>query len=62
VSVKDANQRGPHWADSLKSWGDVLAKQGHSAEALTKYDEALKFAPKWVVLQQAREALAKQRN
>jgi integrase len=25
VKLKDANQRGPHWADPLKAWGDVLS-------------------------------------
>jgi len=28
TKLKDANQRGPHWADPLKVWGDVLVKQG----------------------------------
>ncbi len=38
MKLKDANQRGPHWADPLKAWGDVLAKQGKTKEALVKYD------------------------
>jgi len=41
AKFKDANQRGPHWADPLKAWGDVLASQGKTKEALAKYDEAL---------------------
>jgi tetratricopeptide (TPR) repeat protein len=54
-----ANLSGPHWADPLKAWGDVLAKQGKTEEALAKYDEALKYAPNWKQLKAAREALAK---
>jgi tetratricopeptide (TPR) repeat protein len=60
AKLKDANQRGPHWADPLKAWGDVLAKRGHAKEALVKYDEALKYAPNWAALTEAREAAAKQ--
>jgi hypothetical protein len=39
VKVNDANQRGPHWADPLKAWGDVLVKQDKTKEALAKYNE-----------------------
>jgi tetratricopeptide (TPR) repeat protein len=28
AKLKAANQRGSHWADPLKAWGDVLVKQG----------------------------------
>jgi tetratricopeptide (TPR) repeat protein len=59
AKLKDANQRGPHWADPLKAWGDVLVKQGKTEDALAKYDEALKYAPKWEQLKEAREAIAK---
>jgi tetratricopeptide (TPR) repeat protein len=59
VKFKDANQKGPHWADPLKAWGDVLAKQGNIKEAMAKYDEAHKFAPNWKQLKDARDALAK---
>jgi tetratricopeptide (TPR) repeat protein len=45
TKLKDANHRGPHWADPLKAWGDVLARQGKSKQAATKYEEALKYAP-----------------
>ena len=45
AKLQAANQRGPHWADPLKAWGDVLEKQGLPQEALAKYDEALKYAP-----------------
>jgi hypothetical protein len=39
--------RQPHWADPLKAWGDVLAKQGKTRDARAKYEEALKYAPNW---------------
>jgi tetratricopeptide (TPR) repeat protein len=58
AKLKDANLKGPHWADPLKAWGDVLAKQGKTKEALAKYDEALKYAPNWKQLKEAREAVA----
>jgi Flp pilus assembly protein TadD len=62
AKLKDANQKGPHWADPLKAWGDVLAKQGHTKEARVKYDEALKYAPNWAALKEAREAVSKQKT
>jgi tetratricopeptide (TPR) repeat protein len=57
-----AHQRGPHWADPLKAWGDVYARLGNAKEALAKYDEALKYAPNWKQLREAREAAAKQKS
>jgi tetratricopeptide (TPR) repeat protein len=57
--LKDANDRAGTWADPLKSWGDVLAKQGRLQEALAKYDAALKYAPQWGALKEARRAAAK---
>jgi tetratricopeptide (TPR) repeat protein len=54
-----ANLRGPHWADPLKAWADVLAGQGRWKDALAKYDEALKYAPAWTALHQARDAAAR---
>ena len=36
-----AHEKGPHWADPLKAWGDVLVKQGQRKDALAKYEEAL---------------------
>ena len=62
AKLKDANQRGPHWADPLKAWGDVLAQQGKIKDALAKYDQALKYAPNWKQLKKAREATAKQKS
>jgi hypothetical protein len=60
AKLKDANRKGPHWADPLKAWGDVLAKRGHAKEALVKYDEALRYAPNWTSLTEARVSAAKQ--
>jgi tetratricopeptide (TPR) repeat protein len=62
AKLKDANRRGPHWADPLNAWGDVLVKQGKTKEALAKYNEALKYAPNWKQLKEAREAVAKQKT
>ena len=55
----NANQKGRHWADPLKAWGDALVKQGNTKEALAKYEEVLKYAPNWKQLEEAREAAAK---
>ena len=62
MKFKDANKRGPHWADPLKAWGDVLAKQVKSKDALAKYDEALKYAPNWKQLKDVRDAVAMQKT
>lgn len=59
AKFKNAHQKGPHWADPLKAWGDVLLKRGKTQEALAKGDEALKYAPVWKQLKDAREAAAK---
>jgi len=40
----------------------VLVKQGNAKDALVKYDEALKYAPNWKQLKEAREALVKQKG
>jgi tetratricopeptide (TPR) repeat protein len=62
AKLQAANQHGPHWADPLKAWGDVLANQGHWSDALARYDEALKYAPNWAALKQARDAAASHRG
>ncbi len=49
-----AHAKGPNFADPLKAWGDALAGQGHWSEAVAKYGEALKDAPGWTALRQAR--------
>lgn len=55
-----ANAKAPHWADPLKSWGDLLARQGRWKDALAKYDEAQKYAPAWPALKQARAIAVRQ--
>ena len=62
AKLQAANERGANWADPLKAWGDVLAREGRTKEALATYDRALKLAPNWTQLKDAREALAKQRT
>jgi tetratricopeptide (TPR) repeat protein len=62
AKLKDANQGGPHWADPLKAWGDVLLKQGKTKDALAKFDEAFEYAPTWKQLKEAREALVRQKG
>jgi len=54
-----AHRRSPHFADPLEGWGDALARQGRRRDALAKYDEALKYAPAWPELLQARDATAR---
>jgi len=41
------------WADPLKAWGGVLAKQGNTKDALVKFRAALKSAPNWKQLKKA---------
>ena len=53
-----AHAKSPHYADPLKSWGDLLARTGHPQEALAKYDEALRYAPAWAELKRARAQVA----
>jgi tetratricopeptide (TPR) repeat protein len=57
--VKLAIQKGPHRADPLKAWGDVLMKQNNAKDALAKYDDALKYAPNWKQFREARDAAGK---
>ena len=58
TDVAYAAGKAPHWADPWKAWGDVLAREGRWKEALAKYDEALKHAPAWAALHQARSVAA----
>lgn len=62
AKLREANRTGSHWADPLKVWGDVLAAGGHTKEALAKYDAALKYAPNWRQLKEARETAVKRKN
>jgi tetratricopeptide (TPR) repeat protein len=48
----------PHFADPFKLYGDLLAREGRWKEALAKYNEALKYAPNWPQLHQARDLAA----
>ncbi len=48
--------KAPHFADPLKAWGDLLAREGRWRAAVTKYDQALIYAPAWAELHQARDA------
>ena len=59
ADLSTASAKAPHYADPLKAWGDVLAKQGRWKDALAKYDEALKYAPAWAALHQARDGAAR---
>ncbi|MGH8306408.1 MAG: tetratricopeptide repeat protein, partial [Steroidobacteraceae bacterium] len=51
VKFREANQRGPHWCDPLKYWGDALAAQGNYQAAIEKYAEAAKYTPGWGALE-----------
>jgi tetratricopeptide (TPR) repeat protein len=62
ADVSAAAAKAPHWADPWKAWGDVLAREGRWREALAKYDEALKYAPAWAALKQARGEAARHRS
>ncbi len=53
ADFRSANRQAPHWAEPLKAWGDLLAKQNNRPAAQAKYDEALNYAPHWAALQQA---------
>jgi tetratricopeptide (TPR) repeat protein len=59
TDLSTASAKAPHYADPLKACGDLLAREGQWKAALTKYDEALKYAPAWVELHQARDAAAR---
>ena len=54
-----ASAKAPHYADPLKAWGDLLAREGQWKAALAKYNEALKYAPAWAEGRQARDAAAR---
>jgi len=42
-----ANEKGPHFADSLEMWGEALMAKNQSHLALAKFAEANKYAPNW---------------
>jgi tetratricopeptide (TPR) repeat protein len=51
-----SHEKAPHFADPLKSWGDLLAQQGKWRDAKAKYEAALAFAPNWSELHAAADA------
>jgi tetratricopeptide (TPR) repeat protein len=59
ADLSTASAKAPHYADPLKAWGDLLAREGQWKAALAKYDQALKYAPAWAELHKAREAAAR---
>jgi tetratricopeptide (TPR) repeat protein len=59
ADLSTASAKAPHWADPLKAWGDLLARQGRWRDAVARYDDALKYAPAWSALHQARDAAAR---
>ena len=59
TDIAFASRKAPHWADPLKAWGDLQARQGRWKNALAKYDEALKYAPAWPALLRARAEAAR---
>jgi len=59
ADFRTANLKAPHFADPLKAWGDLLAREGRWNAALVKYDEARKYAPAWLELQRTRTEAAK---
>jgi tetratricopeptide (TPR) repeat protein len=61
ADLATATNKSPHWADTWKAWGDLLVREHRSKQALAKYDEALKYAPAWAALHEARRAAAAHR-
>jgi tetratricopeptide (TPR) repeat protein len=59
AKLRQASEKGPHWADPLKAMGDVFARRQQWAEARARYDDALKYAPQWAALRQARDPVAR---
>ncbi|MGD0142311.1 MAG: hypothetical protein ABSC92_04065 [Rhizomicrobium sp.] len=44
---RQANQKGPHFADPLEMWGEALTAKNRSDLALAKFADADKYAPNW---------------
>ena len=44
---RQANEKGPHFADPLEGWGEALMEKNQSHLALAKFAEAEKYAPNW---------------
>jgi tetratricopeptide (TPR) repeat protein len=47
AKFRDANEKGPHFADPLELWGEALMKGNHSDLACAKFEEAARYAPNW---------------
>jgi tetratricopeptide (TPR) repeat protein len=47
VKFKEANAKGPHFADPFEMWGEALTRENRSDLALAKFAEAVKYAPHW---------------
>jgi len=62
TDLATASAKAPHWADPWKAWGDVLLREGRNADALAKYNEALKYAPAWEELHQVRDTVARRKS
>lgn len=45
-----AHQKGPRWAEPLRTWGDALMRQGQYQEAVGRYAAAAERAPRWGAL------------
>ncbi len=52
--LETAQQLSSHWADPQKAMGDLFASQTKWDKALNSYNEALRWAPAWSALQQAK--------
>ncbi|HEY5047600.1 MAG TPA: hypothetical protein VII49_06235 [Rhizomicrobium sp.] len=44
---REANLKGPHFADPLEMWGEALMLKNRSDLALAKLEEANQYAPNW---------------
>ena len=40
-------KRQPHFADPYQYWGEALLAKGDARGAIEKFEEAVKYAPKW---------------
>jgi tetratricopeptide (TPR) repeat protein len=47
AKFRNANQKGPHFADPLEMWGEALMLQNRSDLALAKFMDADQYAPHW---------------
>ena len=47
AKFKEANAKGPHFADPLEMWGEALMAKNRSDLALAKFGDADRYAPRW---------------